>query len=287
MNPEPRSAEDYDNRATQAVKMVLIELGQVLGDYLDSIVVVGGVVPWLLLPDAAIPHVGTVDVDLALNPKKLQRETRYADMVRLLERSGFERQVDDLGVFQMRKKVSVDAGEPVSVTLDLLKPLKPKTKRNKPALIPDFRVQDIPGAEFALANPQWLNLEGIMPDGRNNTVQLPITNLDAFLVMKGYALNGRDKPKDSYDIYYVVKHFPEGIEALATLCQPLLNQQKAKDGFQYIAEKFAQLEGYGAQSVREFLKDTLTSPEEVEFVQRDAFEQVNALLQALGFEPQN
>jgi hypothetical protein len=281
MNPEPRFARDYSSRATQAVKMVLIELGQVLGEYLDSLVVVGGAVPWLL-PDTEPEHVGSIDVDLALNPKKLQAQAKYANMVRLLEKAGYERQVDDLGVFQMRRKVSVDNGEPVLVILDLLKPSKPKTRRNKPALIPDFRVQDIPGAEFALANPQWLTLEGIMPDGRNNTVRLPITDLGGFLVMKGYALQGRDKPKDAYDIYYVIKHYPQGTQALAELCLSLLGHEKAKQGFQHIADKFDVLEGYGAQSVRSFLGDTFTTPEEANFVQRDAFEQVQAWLRALG-----
>ena len=53
-----------------------------------------------------------------------------------------------------------------------------------------------------------------MPDGQSNTVRLLITGFAAFLVMKGYALEGRDKPKDAYDIYFVIKNHPQGIEHL-------------------------------------------------------------------------
>jgi hypothetical protein len=282
MRSEPRTALDYDSRAVQAVRTVLIELGQVLGEYLNGLVIVGGAVPWLLLAEAEVPHVGTVDVDLALNPKKLQQDGRYAEMIQLLERSGYERSAADLGTFQMRRRIPVDGGEPVLVTLDLLKPDKPKTKKNKPQLIPDLRVQDVPGVEFAFVEPLELTLGGIMPDGRNNTVTLPVANLPAFLVMKGFALIKRDKPKDAYDVYYVIKHFPAGIEALAEECRSLLEHPRAREGFDGIAQKFEALEGYGAQTVRNFLRDTLTSPEEIAFVQRDAFEQVSAFIRALG-----
>jgi hypothetical protein len=102
MKLEPRNSSAYDVRATQAVRAVLIELGQVLGDYLNDLVVIGGAVPWLLLPDAQTPHVGTIDIDLALNPKTLQTNRRYADLVRSLEQSGFERQLEGIETFQLK-----------------------------------------------------------------------------------------------------------------------------------------------------------------------------------------
>jgi hypothetical protein len=282
MNPNFRTSQQYDDRSSQAVKKVLLELGQILGDYWDSLVLVGGAVPWLLLQDAEEAHVGTVDVDLVLNPQKLQQEARYAALVQLLEQAGYQRQAEGIGTFQLRKHIDVDDNQPVTVMLDLLKPNKPKTKKNRPALIPDFRVQDIEGAELAFENPTRLRLEGTMPDGRNNSVELPVINLPNFLVMKGFALGGRDKPKDAYDIYYVVRYFPNGIEALAALCQPLLGNPTATKGWQIIAEKFAQPNGYGAQSVAFFLSNGSAQTAELAQIQRDAFEQVQAWLRAIG-----
>jgi hypothetical protein len=60
---EPQSASDYDDRTTVAVKAVLIEVGQILGAFKGKFAVVGGAVPWLLLNNEDMPHVGTLDVD--------------------------------------------------------------------------------------------------------------------------------------------------------------------------------------------------------------------------------
>jgi hypothetical protein len=280
MTNEPQTARDYDSRATQAVRTVLIELGQVLGDYLEALVIIGGAVPWLLLTEAEVPHVGTIDVDFALDPNKLN-SPRYAALVALLEGKGYERQLEGIETFQLRKMIRVDQGEPVAVTLDLLKPAKPKTKRNRPPLIPNFRVVDADGAEFALLNPRIIELEGVMPDGRNNTVRLPVADLASFLVMKGYALTKRDKPKDAYDIYYVIKYYPGGIEELAELCKLLIIQNAARVGYLGIASKFKNLDDFGPQTVVEFLSETLGTREGRDFLQRDVYAQVNAWLKIL------
>jgi ubiquinone/menaquinone biosynthesis C-methylase UbiE len=100
--------------------------------------------------------------------------------------------------------------------------------------------------------------------------------------MKGYALQKRDKPKDAYDIYYVVKHYPDGLEALAEFCRPLLAEKAARDGFEEIAKKFDSLNSYGADTVRDFLRDTLGSSEEIDLLHRDAYAQVNAWVRVLG-----
>ena len=61
---EPQYASDYDNRTTVAVKSVLVEIGQILGTFQGKFAVIGGAVPWLLLSEADMPHIGTLDVDL-------------------------------------------------------------------------------------------------------------------------------------------------------------------------------------------------------------------------------
>lgn len=60
---EPQSASDYDDRTMKAVKTVLIEMGQILGSFKGKFVVIGGAVPWLLLANEDMQHVGTLDVD--------------------------------------------------------------------------------------------------------------------------------------------------------------------------------------------------------------------------------
>jgi hypothetical protein len=80
---EPRTSSDYGARQIEAARRVLVDLGQVLGGFRDCIVVVGGWVPDLLIPDATDPHVGNIDVDLALDVKRLIAG-RYAELLKLL-----------------------------------------------------------------------------------------------------------------------------------------------------------------------------------------------------------
>ena len=89
MSPlEPQSAADYDDRSTQAVKSVLLEIGQILGSYKGKFVVVGGLIPWLLQNDEDMPHVGTLDIDLGLDPSALA-DGEYANLIQLLQGQGY------------------------------------------------------------------------------------------------------------------------------------------------------------------------------------------------------
>ena len=71
MTNEPRHESEYSPRQTEAARRVLIDLGQVLAAFEDCLVIVGGWVPGLLLADADEPHVGSIDVDLALDAARL------------------------------------------------------------------------------------------------------------------------------------------------------------------------------------------------------------------------
>src|SRR6266436_2260246 len=83
LNPEPRQRTDYSDRQIEAARRVLVDLGQVLARFEDCLVVVGGWVPDLLLTTADEPHIGSIDVDLALDASKLN-DGRYADIIKLL-----------------------------------------------------------------------------------------------------------------------------------------------------------------------------------------------------------
>ncbi len=83
MNNEPRHQAEYDSRQVQAARRVLVDLGQVLAAFQDCLVVVGGWVPDLLILEAEEPHVGSIDVDVALDAGKLN-EGRYAELLKLL-----------------------------------------------------------------------------------------------------------------------------------------------------------------------------------------------------------
>ncbi len=287
MSPEPDTAGDYSNRGVQAMRSVLVELGQVLGSFRDAMVIVGGAVPWLRFPDAEPAHVGSLDVDLDLDVELLS-EGRYAEMIETLERGGYERDVQGLKPFQLRRTVRVDDANPVAVVVDLLMPRDAEPKKNRPKLVAGLRVQRCDGAEVALENFTLLTIEGRMPDGRPNSVAMRVATVPAMLAMKGYALVGRDKKKDAYDIWYSVRNYPGGPPRLAEECRPLLKDPAARQGFDHIASKFREVEDFGPATVRAFLAPTdLTGGMTLDQIQTDAFRQVDALLRALGVASAN
>jgi predicted nucleotidyltransferase len=122
-----------------------------------------------------------------------------------------------------------------------------------------------------------------MPDGRPNALEIRVASIPALLVMKGYALAGRDKQKDAYDIYFSVREFEGGVGMLAEECTPLLDDAVALRGFKNIAEKFSAWDSYGPVTVRRFLSESTALGDMTEDqVQVDAYEQVRAWLARLG-----
>lgn len=279
---KPDIALHYDERGSAAVYSVLIELGQVLGAYRDHFVIVGGAVPWLLMPDALPSHIGTLDIDLNLSPDALS-EGKYATLIECLEKAGYERDIDDLKTYQLRRWVKLDDGEPVAIIVDLLMPQDAKFKKNKPPFVAGLRVIEASGGRVALDHHVIRHIQGKMPDGRSNEVDLLIASIPAFLVMKGYALIGRDKKKDAYDIYFSVRNFAGGPAALAESCRALLSDKSVVEAYQHIASKFRNEDDFGPQTVKVFLAESEALGEMTsEQVQVDAFMQVRAWLKALG-----
>jgi hypothetical protein len=283
VKPEPQSAADYDERTTAAVKSVLVEMGQILGSYKGKFAVVGGAVPWLLLENEDMAHVGTLDIDIALNADALKNEDEYTDLIQGLMENGYSQRTE-LKKFQLVRQVDPkDGGPPIDVIVDFLMPRDVQLTKNKSALIDNFAVQRADGADLALRFYQMVAIDGSMPAGGKNRVEIAIASIPALLAMKGYAIQNRHKQKDAYDIYYCVRNYPGGPEALADACKPLLTQPEAKQGYAYIAGKFDKEDGYGPTSVRKFVEETnLLGDRTAEQWQTDAFGQVRAWLKTLN-----
>ena len=169
---EPQFASDYDDRATAAVKSVLVEIGQILGSYKGKFAVIGGAVPWLLLSEADMPHIGTLDVDLSLDAEALG-DGEYVQLVESLLKQGYH-QREHLRRFQLVRTVPArDEGADIDVVVDFLMPRDVTIARNAPPLVANFAVQRADGADLALRFYQLVAIDGDMPDGRGNRVKSP------------------------------------------------------------------------------------------------------------------
>lgn len=278
-NPHPSA---YDARTTAAVKAVLLEIGQILGSYHGKFVVIGGTVPWLLLDNPEMHHIGSFDVDLSLDPVALA-DGEYAMLVDELKKHGYA-QGDELRPFQMVREVpSTDEGPPISIVVDSLMPREAVLEKNVPPLVEKFAVQKADGAALALRYFESVEIEGEMPKGGKNRIELAVASVPALLAMKGFALNGRLKEKDAYDVYYCIRNYKGGIAALVEDCKPLLENEEAVRGFKHLAAKFEDREGHGPSCVRRFAEEAdILAGRTGDQWQTDAFGQVDAWLRGIG-----
>ena len=97
--------------------------------------------------------------------------------------------------------------------------------------------------------------------------------------MKGMALHDRLKEKDSWDIYYCVKNYPGGLDAIIKEFGPYLDNSMVQEGLQKIADKFKTENHIGPTHVAAF--EDIGDIEEEEMLKRDAFERIQYLLSKL------
>jgi predicted nucleotidyltransferase len=176
-----------------------------------------------------------------------------------------------------------DGGPPIAIIVDFLMPRDAVIEKNVPPLVENFAVQKADGAALALKFSEAFFLEGVMPKGGKNRIELQIASIPALLAMKGYALAGRMKDKDAYDIYYCVRNYQGGVDALVTDCKPLLDDAEAVIAFKHIAEKFADRDFHGPESVARFAEEAqILEDRTKDQWQTDAYGQVAAWLKGLG-----
>jgi hypothetical protein len=280
MNQEPRHSEDYQDRLVEAARRVLIDVGQVLASFMDCVVVVGGWTPDLLLPDATERHIGSMDVDLALDAGRLT-EGRYADLLKLLldtrrYRSG------EKG-FQLVVDVDLeDGGVPIQVEVEFLASKDVKLRKNRPKFLKDFRVLQADACGAAFHAPVVQKLQGKNVRGAKNTVQIRVASVSDFLVMKAHAIGGRDKPKDSYDLCYCLEQFPGGIGALTKDWKGRADEKDVARAIEILREKFESVDAFGPGQLVEFYSPQLQ--EEQEMVARRAYELVQRFLTMLQID---
>lgn len=266
---------DYTTEAVEAARSVLLELARVLGEYQDGIVIVGGWVPQLLLSQATRQHIGSLDVDVALDQRTL-REVGYKTIMQHLLERGYRQSEQPFIFFRTVQLVE----RSYEVEVDFLAGEYSGTARgHRTQKVQDIHPRKARGCDLAVSLATEATLSGTLPGGGKDTATLRVASIVPFLVMKAMALAGRLMEKDSWDIYYCVRYYPGGINMLADEFRPHLENRLVQEALAKIAEKFASPEHVGPRHVADF--DDITDPEERARLQRDAFERVNALLSRL------
>jgi hypothetical protein len=221
--------------------------------------------------------VGSIDVDLALDAARLN-DGRYADILKSILATGRYRRGDR--EFQLGAEVDLgDGGATVHVDVDFIAPKEVRLKKHHPRLVEDFRIIKADGCAVAFASPVELPLSGLNLSGVKNTVRLRVVSLPDFLVMKAFAIELRDKPKDCYDLCYCLDQAPGGPEALAVSWRDRKKEVDVARAIAVLKEKFRDVDSYGPRQVVEFYSSG--EAEEQAMQARRAYELVRAFLESL------
>lgn len=264
--------------ATKAARAVLIDILDLLREYGDSIVVAGGWVPSLSPSKGVISHVGTTDVDLMLDYRRIPEQGKPALRDLLLSR-GYRPGSDR---FKYRRTVNTETG-PIDVEVDLLT-LEPEG--NVPGdyyqTIQGVEALKVRGGDLVFEEPIKETVQGELPDGRKTSVSVRVASSVPFLILKSLALFDRRARKDAYDIYYYLKNHPGDLDELAEEFQGFLDHESVREGLQRLAMCFSSVNSEGPRFVADFMETEDTV--ERQRLQRDSYEHVNYLLEKLGLK---
>jgi hypothetical protein len=277
--PGGNQYEEYDDASVEAARSAIIELMNVLGEYRDEMVLVGGWVPFLSLdaPDDPLDrHPGSADVDIVLDHLKLE-EAGYETIAKRLQDAGYEAVGEQ--PFQFSKVING-----VVVHIDLLAGQYAGTgKKHRTQKIQDVKARKARGADLVFQiGPVKREISGQLPDGSHDRVVVPIASVVPFIIMKCFAMEDRMKSKDPFDIWYVVKRYPGGIDTLIEAFRPHLGSGLVKLGLEILSRKFERFDSWAPTQVARF--DSALSEEEQNARQRDSYERMDFLLTKLGYK---
>jgi len=275
-----RVAADFRPQDINLAVATTLTVARVLGAYADKVVVIGGFVPYLLVPQAGFgsddAHIGTGDLDIVLHLGLLD-EQAYKSVAELLRESDFEPdQKPDTGAMVPQRWVA-----PGSDGMAIVEFLLPYASEQPPEkwvqnLEADFAAFLLPGGELAFQDAQRITVAG--RDLRGAYVQraMNVCGPASFLVLKAHAHVNRDKPKDAYDIDYVIAKLPGGNAEIVRAFGALTRNHIVDSAIVALAKAFATLDGSGPVDVAVFLGDA-----ENEGLKRDVSARVLDLLQDL------
>jgi len=255
MDVTGNSAKAYTPQTIARVKSTCLTLAQALGDdLLAETVIVGGLVPTLLY-ESATPmtdvgaHVGTLDVDLALDLVILETE-RYEDMAERLDRAEFAPDEKASGVKTRQRWRSPDG-----VSIDFLMPPVPPDEAGKriQSITPDLAASTMRGLDLALAHAIRIPLAGTDLKGRNVTREIPVCPAHLFVMLKALAMRHRDKHKDAYDLYFVLATDDRKPEGLGAALAAFATHSAVAEAIATIERDFDSVDGRAAVDVCTFL----------------------------------
>ncbi|MCK9524004.1 MAG: hypothetical protein M0R76_13335 [Proteobacteria bacterium] len=256
MRDKPQHAAQYHGAQTDLVRATCLYIATKLGDLMEDLVIVGGLVPSLIvdqttLPQGADAHVGTMDLDVGLQLALLD-EGRYRKLTERLRDAGFSMDKSTDGNPTRQRWV---ISQPSTVAVDFLIP--PSHESDQPGKLrniePNFAAIIAPGLRCAFRDRQQITICGRTLFGEKAERSIWVCGAGAFVVLKALAFDGRGENKDAYDLFYVIRNYGAGVEDVALKIRPLLDDAEAQRAIAILKRDFTDPDGIGPMRVATFL----------------------------------
>jgi len=253
---KPQHASEYSSDQAVLVREACLYVATKLGDMMDDLVIIGGLVPSLIIEPSELPadvdaHVGTMDLDVGLQIGLLD-EGRYRTLTGRLRDAGFSMDANETGNPTRQRWKVTGRG---TVTVDFLIPPSREDDRGGRLrnIEPDFAAIIAPGLRCAFQDRRRVPLSGLTLLGEKASRDVWVCDAGAYVVLKALAFHGRGENKDAYDLFYVVRNYGAGVEDVAARLRPLLSDYDAQRALAVLRRDFLDPEMVGPRRVAAFL----------------------------------
>jgi hypothetical protein len=253
----------YDAGLIDAVLGEAAHLVRHLGFTAAHTVLIGGVVPSLLVLDPATnrPHLGTTDLDLCLSLAIVEGDTaEYERIETALAAAGYEATDQSFRWRQKsRMRLEVEFFCPAGQDRPAGRMFRPKAADNPTAkqnFGPKLTAIALDAGQAIGEDVVVVQREVRLPDGGGRTTfDFRVTGVLGFLVAKIGALVGRDKPKDAYDIVWIIENWDGGPQgaAAAIAASPAVGRPEVAAALDRLAAEFADTDCLGPSSYAKFM----------------------------------
>ena len=285
MTDKPSAGAEYREHDLALVRKACLYLATKIGDVMEDIVVVGGLVPSLIIDQSRTQegalsypsfqrHIGTKDLDLALATAILDEE-RYRVLTERLRRANLVPDANSQDNLTRQRWRMVDSD---SLTVDFL--IQPIGEVDRGGVLhniePDFAAVVTPGLHLAFLDRRKVTVSGYTITGEWAQRDIWVCGPGAFLVLKAMAFRNRGENKDAYDLIYVLNTAMSDVSLKAELVSFLSDHRMDADvqrALAFVREDFSGHDGLGPRRTAVFL-----SGEPDDNIQADVIGIVTSLL---------
>lgn len=291
MEPEGVHHRDYDPSLAATVVGQAAGLLKSIGLASHHVILIGGIVPGLLVPvlDPDIePHIGTTDLDFCLSVALIEGETaEYERIEQGLKHAGFVSEESWRWRGGPDGRLLVEFFCPAGPNRPAGKLFRPRgaeqplTKHNLGGTLSALALH---AGILISADVQVVPREVDLPGSRGRQIiDLRVTGIAAFLAAKAEALQGRNKPKDAYDIVWLIEAWPDGPlgAARAVQASPVFAHPDFARALAILGDQFRDLDHAGARAYARFMD---SGSDDLDLLARRAVGAVAEFLRAMRME---